>query len=101
MKKQTSFKDIKDQFNENLKRANKQFKEDAALNKIRNAEMRKKMKEKPKSKPKSSVNKSGGKGDSFNVFGQMFLGLLMSIPLFLIALVIIIFMGMMVWSFIF
>lgn len=105
MEKPKSFKetmsDIKTQFKEDQKRNNDKFIEGQEQNKVKNVAMKQKMKEKPKPRRESSLDSSGGKNDVFNLFAQMTLGLILSIPIFLIGLVAIIFMVMLVWSYIF
>ena len=58
-------------------------------------------KSKSNSKRKSSLDTSGGKNDVFNLFAQMILGLILSIPIFLMGLFAIVMLVMLVWSFIF
>ncbi|WP_074510283.1 hypothetical protein [Planococcus glaciei] len=58
-------------------------------------------KPKPKSRRRSSLDTSGGKNDVFNLFAQMLLGLILSIPIFLIGLLVLVFIVMFIWTSIF
>ncbi|WKA59957.1 hypothetical protein QWY16_07580 [Planococcus shenhongbingii] len=90
MEKPKSFKetmsDIKTQYKKDMQHANSTFKANREQDKIKSTEMKQKMKEKPKTKRKSSLDTSGGKNDVFNLFAQMILGFILSIPIFLIGL---------------